>query len=44
MIPYSMQAEIGHRIDFTVSRQSPGVATSSVCRILMPVSHLCIIG
>ncbi len=25
MIPYSMQAETGHRIDFTVSRQSPGV-------------------
>ena len=33
--------ETCHRIDFTVSRQSPGVATciESVCRISVPVTE-----
>ncbi len=40
MISYSMQAVTGHRIDFTVSRQIPGVAIlQSVCRISVPVTE-----
>ena len=33
---------VKHRIEFTASRQSPSPSTALVCRILMPVSYLCI--
>ena len=41
MIPFTAckLIETCHRIDFTVSRQSPGVATESVCRISVPVTE-----